>query len=462
MADIAAPNLSGSPSTAREPSRLYAYYVVGVLMVAYMFAFVDRLVLSLVVDPMRQDLGLSETQISLLAGFAFAMFYTVLGLPFGRWVDTRGRRNIIALGMVLWSAATVACGLANSFWRLFAARTTVGVGEATLSPAAYSLIADYFPPHRRGLAMAIFASGITIGGGLATMFGGFVVQWATETTPTLPLLGQLAPWRFTFLAVGLPGVFVGILVWLTVREPPRRLEPGSGDPTPSIAEVVGYLNQHRKLFALVFVGFSGIVITGYAYNVWGPSYFIRVHGLTPADVGVLYGFSMALAATIGVLVGGVLSDRLAKAGWSDAPLRVSLVSAVLQAPLFIACYLSADRLWAQLFFAAALFFGSLYGGLQGVAVQSLASNRMRGQVAALYLTTANLIGLGLAPTLIALMTENVFGGPQGVGRSLATAVAVSLTMAIILLWLSLKPARARADALLAPVDAPAPVGVPAQ
>lgn len=430
------------------PSSGYGYYVVGVLMVAYMFSFIDRTLLSLVIDPVRQDLGLSETQISLLAGFAFAAFYTLLGLPFGRWVDTRGRRNLIAIGIGLWSLATMACGLANSFWRLFAARMAVGVGEATLSPAAYSLIPDYFTPQRLGFAMGVYSCGVTLGGGLAMLLGGVVVQWATTAQPVLPIVGQTEAWKIPFLVVGLPGVLIALLVLLTVREPPRRLERGEATSTaPRISEVVGYLWAHRGVYVPLFAGFAGIVITGYAFNVWGPVFFMRVHGLQPAEVGLLYALGFGVFGTLGVLAGGAISDRVARGGKLDAPIRVSIISAAIQAPLFIGAYLVPSRPAAQTLFVIALFFGSIYGGLQAAAIQALTPNRMRGQVAALYLTIANMIGLGLAPTWTAWMTENVFGGPQDVGKSLALTTLVSLSVGAVLLLIAMKPARRRIEAL---------------
>ncbi|WP_334162505.1 spinster family MFS transporter [Phenylobacterium sp.] len=437
------------PAVSAPTNSAYGYYVVGVLMVAYMFSFIDRTLLSLVIDPIREDLGLSETQISLLAGFAFAAFYTLLGLPFGRWVDTRGRRNLIAVGIALWSLATVFCGLANSFWRLFAARMAVGVGEATLSPAAYSIIPDYFTPQRLGFAMGLYSCGVTLGGGVAMLIGGVVVQWATTAQPVLPFVGQVSAWKVPFLVVGFPGLLVALLVLLTVKEPPRRLERGgAASVAPKVSEVVAYLWAHRRVFAPLFAGFSGIVITGYAFNVWGPAYFMRVHAFQPAQVGLLYGVGFGVFGTLGVLAGGALSDRVAKGGKHDAPLRVSIWSAVVQAPLFIGAYLAPSATVAAGLFIVALFFGSVYGGLQAAAIQALTPNRMRGQVAALYLTIANMIGLGLAPTWTAWMTENVFGGPQDVGKSLAMTTVISLSVGVLLLALALKPAHRQIEELL--------------
>lgn len=430
------------------PATGYGYYVVGVLMLAYMFSFIDRTLLSLVIDPIRKDLGLTDTQVSLLVGFAFAAFYTLLGLPVGRWVDTRGRRNLIALGIALWSLATVACGLANSFWRLFAARMAVGVGEATLSPSAYSLIPDFFPPHRLGFAMGVYSCGVTVGGGLAMLIGGYVVQWASHSAPVVPLIGPVAGWQAPFLIVGLPGLLVALLVMLTVREPKRRLERGAtASSAPKISEVLAYLKVHWRVFAPLFAGLSGIVIAGYAFNFWAPAYFMRVHGLKPSEVGLVFGLGFGVFGTLGVLAGGAISDRVAKSGKLDAPLRVSIWSAIAQAPLFVIAYLAPTREVAVAVFIVTLFFASIYGGLQAAAIQAMTPNRMRGQVAALYLTIANMIGLGLAPTWTAWMTDHLFGGPLGTGKSLAVTTVVSLTVGVLLLTLALKPAQRQIAAL---------------
>ena len=439
-----------APAAAQaRPKLAYGYYVVGVLMLAYMFAFIDRMILSLVMDPVRHDLSLSETQVSLLAGFAFALFYIVLGLPFGRWADVRGRRNLIAVGIALWSLATTACGLATGFWKLFAARMAVGVGEATLAPAAYSMIPDLFPPKRLGFAMALFSSGVTIGGGLAMWAGGAIVHWATTTSPVLPILGQVAGWKIAFLAVGPPGLLVSLLVAFTVREPARRLEAAAKAEAPPVREVLAYLAEHWRTFLPVVLGFAGIVVTGYGFNVWGPAYFMRVHGMDAGQVGALFALGLGVCGTIGVLGGGLAADWLTARGHANATVKVSLVGACLQAPLFLGCYLSGSATVAMGLFVLALLVGSLYGGLQAACVQSLTPSRMRGQVGALYLMTVNMIGLGLSPTWTALMTEHVFGGPTGIGKSLAVTSGVSLTLAIVMLSLALKPARRRIEALQA-------------
>lgn len=430
-----------------EPAPAYAFYVVGVLMVAYTFSFLDRMVLSLMIDPIRQDLGLTDTEVSLLAGFAFAICYVVFAFAFGRWTDTRDRRRAIALGIALWSFATVACGLANTFWRLFTARMAVGVGEASLNPAAYSMIPDYFPPERRGLAMSIFACGASVGGGVAMLVGGIIVQWALAANPTLPLLGQIAPWKIVFIAVGLPGLLIALLVLLTVREPVRRAPPVSeGVGTPSLRDVGTYLKTHWAVFLPIFLGFSGYAVNGYAFMVWGPAYFMRLHGLSPVEVGWLFGLGFGLCGTLGIIVGGLCSDFLVRKGQAHAPIKVSLWAAWITAPPFILAYLLPNTALALTFFVIGMFGASVPGGIQAAMVQSLTPNRMRGLLAALYGTVVTIMGLGVAPTLTALMTDHVFGA-GGLGRSLAVTTAISLSACAVLLIVGLPAARRRAEAL---------------
>lgn len=427
------------------PPLPYAYYTVGLLMLAYVFAFVDRLALSLVIDPIRAQFGLNDTQVSALAGLAFVTCFVVFSFPFGRWVDHRARPPALTLGIGLWSLAMTACGLAGSFWQLFAGRMLVGVGEAAVAPVAYSTIPDSFPPHRRGFAMAIYASGASVGGGLAVYLGSLLLAWAERAQPTLPIVGPLAPWQVLFIGLGLPGLLVAALVAGTLRDPPRR---AAGALPPSVAEVRAYLGEHRVLIALMFLGFSGFAISNYAFTVWGPTYFMRVHGLRVSEVGLLMGLGFAVFGTAGMLLGGVWADRVQKRGHPEAPIWVALRIAWIQSPFFIGAYLCPQRTPAIVLFCCGMFTASMVGGLQGAMVQALTPNRMRGQVGAVFLTLVNVLGLGVAPLLTASMTDYVFGGPAAIGRSLAATTAIALGLASVLLAIGMKRARQRAAAVL--------------
>lgn len=440
MRDMPSGAVEGQP----YPSPAYAYYSVGVLMLAYIFAFVDRIALGLVVDPIRRDLGLTDTQVSALAGLAFVVCFVIFSFPFGRWVDRRARPPALTLGISVWSLAMAGCGLATNFWQLFVGRMLVGVGEAAVNPVAYSTIPDSFPPHRRGFAMGIYASGASIGGGFAVYLGSLILAWAEIAQPSLPIVGPLAPWQALFIGLGLPGLLVALLVRFTLRDPPRR-----GQSTAPVAsrDVTAYFLEHRTLFILMFLGFSGFAISNYAFTVWGPTYFMRVHEMSVARVGLLMGLGYAIFGTIGVLLGGAWADRVRKAGDPVAPIWVALWIAGLQAPFFLGAYLSPDATVALVLFCAGMLTACMIGGLQGAMVQVLTPNRMRGQAGAVYLTVVNVLGLGVAPTATAAMTDYVFGGPEHIGKSLAATTAGALGLAALLLVIGMRLARARARAV---------------
>ncbi len=443
-----------APPRAEAPPSAHAYWVVACLMLASAFSFLDRLVLSLLIDPIRAALDLTDSEVSLLAGAAFASCYVLFAFVFGRWVDRHSRRNAIILGITLWSLATAGCGLATSFWLLFIMRAAVGVGEGSVNPVAYSMIADYFPPARRGLAMAIFACGASVGGGLAILAGGEVVQWATTTQADLPL----APWQMVFVLVGLPGLLVALLIALTVREPARRLTAAEDEQPPSWAEAAAHVGRHARAILPMFAGFSFIAVNGYAFQVWGPAYFMRLHGLSPADVGLLFGLGYGVLGTMGVVGGGILSDRLVRRGRIDAPITVSLQAAVAAGILFIGAYLASDFALAAILFCAAVTAASMIGGLQAAMVQSLSPGRMRGVMAALYTTAITIAGLGVAPTLTAFASDYVFGGPTGIGKALALTTAISVALvALSILW-GRPAARRLAETLAQPMSSPPSTG----
>lgn len=268
-----------------EPTKnknLTGWYAVGIMTVAYMFSYIDRQIISLMVGPIRDDLGISDSEFSLLVGLAFALFYTVLGIPIGRLADASNRRNIIAIGIAFWSFATAACGLTRTFGQLFIARVAVGVGEAALSPAAYSMLADMFSPKKLGRAIGVYSSGVFIGIGLSFIVGAYLVT-ALEANGglSLPLFGHLKPWQATFVIVGSPGLIVALLM-LTVREPQRAHSTSSSMP---IREVLGFAVRHYKVYALHFVGFAMITLVFNGIMAWAAEYFIRIHEIPRADIG---------------------------------------------------------------------------------------------------------------------------------------------------------------------------------
>jgi MFS family permease len=393
------------------PSPAYAWYVVGVLTLAYVLSFIDRQILNLLVGPIQRDLGIGDTEMSLLMGLTFAVFYTLFGIMLGRLADTRSRRGIISVGIGLWSLMTAGCGVTKRFWELALMRMGVGVGEAALSPAAYSLIADYFSPHRRSTAMSVYSMGIYIGAGLAFIVGGLVVEYAgTSPSTELPLIGAVRSWQLVFLVVGLAGLPVALLL-LTVREPIRRgprRATGSAPASATLAETWDFLRDNRATFLCLNLGIALVTLNAYAASSWIPTLFIRRHGWTAKEIGLVYGLIVAIGGTLGIVSGGRLADSWRAQGRTDANLRVALLGTIgwfLCGPAYLLApspYLSAALL------APATFCVSMPFGVAPAAIQQVMPNPMRAQATAIYLFVINLVGMGAGPTVAAALTEHVF------------------------------------------------------
>lgn len=437
--DTSAASPPASPFAPRIwPSSAWAWFAVAALMVAYTSSFIDRQILSLLVQPIRADLGITDTQFSLLAGLAFSLFYTLMGVPLAKLADRGSRRMIIFVGIVVWSVMTVACGLANSFWALFAARIGVGIGEAALSPAAYSMISDYFPPARRARALAVYSMGPYLGAGLALMIGGGVIDLiARSGSLDLPLMGHLEPWQQTFALVGAPGLLIALL-FLIVREPPRH----GVAKAAAEAGVLKYMWSRKATFYTMIMAFSIFGMAGISYLAWIPATFIRQYGWEPSQVGVAYGAILLFGATPGVLVGGWLTDKLAARGRKDAPLYAAVLALILALPFAVATPFMPTATLALCGLAVFSFFAGVMNSLPATALQAVSPNQLRAQVTAIYFLIGNLISLGLGPTVVAALSDRVLGGSQHIGQALGIVSGVTLAVAIALLIRTLPSYRA--------------------
>ena len=424
---------------------VYPWYVVMILMFAQTFSFIDRMIMGLLVEPIRAAFSISDTQFSLLAGFAFAVFYAIMGIPLARIADSRSRRGLIAFGIALWSIMTALCGLAKSYWWLFLARVGVGVGEATLSPAAYSLISDYFKKSHLAKALSIYTVGVTLGSGLAYMIGGQVVAWAKNVGELhVTGLGALQGWQVTFLMVGIPGLIVAALMF-TVIEPPRQgVSETPGETTGAVAfkHTLTYLKQHRSAYASHMLGMAIFIMVVYSLNIWGPSYLIRTFAMSPSEAGLKFGVVMMFSGTAGLLVGGSLADKHFAAGKMDAYSRVITVSAALAMPCIIGLAFANNQWWGMAALAIALFFTSFQGGIAGGVVALMTPNAMRSQLVAVHFLTSNLIGLGFGPTVVAATTDYIFKNDAALGQSLALSAAVLCPIAILMMRMGMPSVRA--------------------
>jgi MFS family permease len=415
-----------------------------VLTIASMNSYVDRIILSLMITPIKQTFDISDTQVGLLQGVAFGLFYTLAALPMGRLVDYADRRWIIAAGTTFFSACTVLCGMAQTYLQLFLARVGVGAGEASLNPAAYSMLADSYPQERLGRALGVFTMGAFVGIGLAFMLGGAIVQWALTTGPlSVPVLGTVQPWQVAFFIVGLPGFLIALWV-ATLREPLRRgvaLDAKGALKPPPLKAVGERIWANKGLYLPMFAGFCMITLNGYAGTSWTPEFFKRTFDWSAGQVGFWYGLVGVLIASVaGAFVGGLVADQVGKTH-KDAPLRVAAIAMLLSWIPSSFATLMNDPWQALGVLAVAQFFTTFTFPLAAAAIQLSTPNQFRGQTSALYLFTINLCGLGLGPVVVGLMNDMIFPGADGVRYSLAWVNAVTAPLAAMFLWMALKPYR---------------------
>lgn len=377
------------------------------LVILYVFNFIDRNLLSILLTSIKEDLQVSDTLMGFLMGPGFALFYTLAGIPIARLADRYARRTVMAVGLALWSIATAASGLVRSFGEMAVARIFVGVGEASATPSAHSLISDLFPPDRRASAIAIYNMGASIGIFLGLAFGG--------------LLHDSLGWRNAFLIVGLPGVLFALVVRFGLPEPRRGAAEGledSGTP-PSLREVLGHLLALRSFRHLLAA--AGLYsINAYAMTTWPAAFMERVHHLTPGEFGWKLGLVIGLGGAAGALVGGFLADALAKRDmrwlmWLCAASGCALV------PFLAGFCFSPDPTWALWLFVPANFLNQFYAAPSYALTQGLAQLRMRAVASAVILFVINLVGLGMGPQLVGVLNDLLAPtfGDQAIRYSLA-------------------------------------------
>ncbi|TVT45951.1 MFS transporter [Amycolatopsis rhizosphaerae] len=437
---------------------------MAVCTAAYVFSFVDRQILSLMIEPIKRDLHLTDTQFSLLSGLAFSLLYSFMGLPIAILADRRSRPLIISIGVAFWSLATAVSGLSKGFVHMFLARIGVGVGEAALSPSAYSMFSDMFPKNKLGRAYGTYSLGSFIGGAAAFVIGGYVINLLKSVdTVALPLVGEVRSWQVTFLIVGLPGLLLALLVFLTVRDPDRKglkRDTDGGVQKVALRNVFAFLWGHRKTFASHYLGFSFYALVLLGMMAWTPAFYIRAFGLTPTQAGYLLGVVVLLANGSGVLFGGWLIDMLARRGHPDAAMRAGVIGALGMVVPVIA-FTQVGVLWVSLvLLVLAMFFASFPMPASTAAMQVLSPNQMRAQVSAIFLLISNLIGLALGTTLVALVTDRVFGNPKMVGSSLSIVYGLASVLTIVLLGTGCR--HFRRSLALEKRDAEAVKGIPAR
>jgi len=434
-----------SETDSTYPSLAWAWYTVAILLCAYIFSFIDRQILNLLVAPVRRDLGITDTQMSLLIGFSFALFYSVLGLPFGRLADSVNRPRLIVAGIVMWSLMTGGCGLVSSYWQLFLLRMGVGIGEAALSPAAYSMISDSFPPTKRSVPFSVYTMATYVGGGFAFLFGGLLLRsFGTREMFQLPFLGLVRPWQTLFLVLGVSGILFA-LVLLTLRDPSRKgarvlatLPGKSKVERIPLAAVWNYFAENRTTLVSLILGMALVALAAYGSSAWVITFLIRNHQMTASRAGIVFGGAQILSGSLGMLAAGKLVSWLMNRGHRDAYMRVAVLScAAWFVPGILFPLLSHTTAAVALIYAAT-FFLCMPTCLIPAAILELVPNAMRGQATAVYLLIVNLIGLGIGPTAIALVTDHVFGFDAAVRYSLLIVTVAACLLAELLFLVGLR------------------------
>jgi MFS family permease len=421
------------------PSARRAWAVTLLLTIAFIFSFIDRQILNLLVGPIQEDLGLSDTQVSLLQGFAFVSTYILLSVPIGRLVDTKRRMSILAGGIAFWSLATAACGATKSFGGLFAARAGVGIGEATLTPAAWSLLADYFPPRKRILPFSIFLTGPYLGAGIAMILGGLVMEaLLAHGDLQFPVLGPVAAWQATFMVVAAPGLLLSVIVFF-VREPLRKGLQTATPVAAPMSDIVSWVRQNGRIYSALMLGIPCVTLVLYGLQAWIPTYLLRVQEMSLVEAGTKYGSIALIAGSLGVLTGPVIGSFLWRRGYYDFQLRVAMISLLLIPPV-LACLAFATNANAALFFIAIVsFLVPLPLALVATCIQSVTPNQMRGVMVGTHVVTVNVIGLALGPTLVAFSTDYIFSDRLAVGYSLALVGTVACLIGMVLVGRALRP-----------------------
>ena len=410
-----------------------AWWTVAVTFLLYLFSHVDRTIITMLVAPIKHDLGIGDFQIGLLLGPAFGLFFAVCGLLMGMAVDRFSRRNVIYCGVTAWSASASLCGLASSYALLFLGRAGVGVGEATLTPAAYSLISDLVPRRKLAFALSAFSSAVVVGTAVALVGGG----WAIEFLKNGRAPFGLATWQFLFLATGVPGFFLALLAF-TITDPRRRSGAALRADGSSF---IAHLRAQPRLYFAIYVGTGLMVVDSYALLGWLPTYLMRNFGLGAQAAGMRFGLVVVIAGGIGQLASGLIVDRMTARGIADAPLRFLMIAGTIMLPFTVGAFFVTDSTLFLLLISAFFLLAMPMLGYIGAGVQMVTPPRLRGRASAGLLFTVTLFGVAFGPTLVGFLTDYVFRDPLKLGLAQAVVVAVVTPLSVLVLGSGLRSFR---------------------
>jgi MFS family permease len=435
--DATDPAVPGPP--APWPNPRTAWYAVSIFALALMFAFLDRGIITLLVEPIKADLELTDFQISLLLGFALIVFNAFAAVPASRFVDIWPRNIIITVGIAFWSTMTALCGVASNFIQLFLFRVGVGVGELVHGPATYSMMADFFPREKLPRAIAVLQIGFIGGLGTSLVLGAFVIQLLLDFDgiyiPGTEIF--IRNWQMVFIVVGLPGLLVAGLM-MTVPEPPRRGRVRELKKPMPLREVIRYLIAHWRLYAPMFFGLAVSAIESSGVRAWQPVFFQRTYDWSAQKTGLILGTAFIIAAPFGLWGATRLTEHFAKTR-DDANMRVVAIAYTVS-PIFAIAGPLMPNPYLAIFCASVAFLIGIGGAVpQNAALQSVTPNEMRGQVTALYLFVFSVIGGGIGPTFIALFTDYVIGDERLLRYALSVSATIMMPIAAWIMWSGVRP-----------------------
>ena len=428
------------------PAKKHSYSAVAILTLAQIFAFIDRQIPSMLVEPIKQDFNLTDSQIALLGGAAFSIFYAIMALPIGYAVDRYQRTKVLGTGIFLWSLMTALAGLANSFGKLFGARIGVAVGEAVMAPTSVSLVSDSFPENKQGKPMGIITAGVYIGIGITLLGGGFLIDYLTSIGGiTLPLIGYLKPWQATFMIVGIPGLLLAIAAFY-LKEP-KRLEEQTDKQLKDRKNVFLHLKEHRKTLIPMFGGLIFMALIFYSFSFWAPTMMIRTFDISLTEVGFILGMITIISSITGTIAAGSAVDYLRNKNYSDAPVRAAMIAVILALPPIISLSFVQSELGAWICIALYLLFISSFAPLGLLAISGVSTGNVKGQTAAIHAFLMMAFGLSLGPQLTAFFTDFVFVDPNLLINSVSLTGLIVLPISALLFKLSLSRYRESSESL---------------
>ena len=431
------------------PEKKHSYSAVAILTLAQVFAFIDRQIPSMLVEPIKQDFNLTDSQIALLGGAAFSIFYAVMALPIGYAVDRYQRTKVLGTGIFLWSLMTALAGLANSFGKLFGARIGVAVGEAVMAPTSVSLISDSFPENKQGKPMGIITSGVYIGIGITLLGGGFLIDYLTELGGiTLPLIGYLKPWQATFMIVGIPGLILALAAFF-LKEPKRIEEQVNFDIGSDKRSIFLHLKEHKNALIPMFGGLIFMALIFYSFSFWAPTMMIRAFDISLSEVGLILGVITIISSIIGTILAGTAVDYLRNKNYSDAPVRAAMIAVMLALPPIVSLSFINSEIGAWVCIALYLLFISSFAPLGLLAISGVSTGNVKGQAAAIHAFLMMAFGLSLGPQLTAFFTDFIFADPNLLIYSISLSGLIVLPISALLFKMSLRKYRESSQKILA-------------